>query len=77
MIAVSPDRYRTLSLTAAGREAMCGRSDDLKITRPQRHPNRAAWRTLRTQRRAWHRWSRVGDDWLAADFMRDDEDDAD
>jgi len=42
LLAVSTDQYRTLSLTAAGRDVMAGRSDDLRMTPPAvavaRHP---------------------------------------
>ncbi len=44
LIVASPDRYRTLSLTAAGREVMSGRRAEFAIVRPAPLPDLAALR---------------------------------
>jgi ATP-dependent DNA helicase RecQ len=44
LIAMSNDRYRTLSLTAHGRDVMSGRTDNLRISSPVRSPRRASRR---------------------------------
>ena len=38
LIAVSNDRYRTLSLTAHGRDVMSGRAENLRMSSPVRTP---------------------------------------
>jgi superfamily II DNA helicase RecQ len=44
LIAMSNDRYRTLSLTAHGRDVMSGRTDNLRISSPVRSPRRSSRR---------------------------------
>jgi superfamily II DNA helicase RecQ len=55
LIVVSADQYRTLSLTARGREAMQGHIVDLEICRPAAGAVRAALRRHRDNR--LHDWS--------------------
>jgi hypothetical protein len=64
LIAMSKDQYRTLSLTAPGREVMRGRAENLRITRPAKTPGLSSWRRFRGHRSVHRRrgpWS--GDDW--------------
>jgi len=49
LIAVSDDQYRTLRLTALGREVMAGRVTDVPVL---------ALRPLRSARWAWRKWTR-------------------
>ena len=55
LIAISPDRYRTLSLTAHGREVMSGRTEDLRISSPIRSPRLFSRRHLGVGGRAAYR----------------------
>jgi ATP-dependent DNA helicase RecQ len=64
LIAVSSDQYRTLSLTADGRDVMSGRTENLQIVPPDISTNLSLWRELRTHRRLSRRWGRSSDDWL-------------
>jgi ATP-dependent DNA helicase RecQ len=50
LIAISPDRYRTLGLTAQGRDVMSGRAGTLEIAPPRRWPARSGRRRLRRDR---------------------------
>jgi ATP-dependent DNA helicase RecQ len=58
LVAVSKDQYRTLSLTALGREVMSGRADDLEIAVPASAPAFHSWRRGGGRRRA-----RFSEDW--------------
>jgi ATP-dependent DNA helicase RecQ len=58
LILVSKDQYRTLSLTAPGREAMSGRVEHLQIAAPVRAPALHSWRRGGGRRRA-----RLSEDW--------------
>jgi ATP-dependent DNA helicase RecQ len=51
LIAVSKDQFRTLSLTASGRDVMCGRMDDLQMRAPVRSPSVISWPRFRAYRR--------------------------
>ena len=61
LIAVSTDQYRTLSLTATGRDFMSGRTDDVPMAAPVRSSRRSAWQELRAERRLRRRWERDGE----------------
>ena len=47
LVAISNDRYRTLSLTAHGRDVMSGRAENLRISSPVRSPHLSSLRRLR------------------------------
>jgi ATP-dependent DNA helicase RecQ len=49
LIAISADRYRTLSLTAHGRDVMRGRSEELRISAPVRSPPVSVRRRFREE----------------------------
>ena len=51
LIGVSNDQYRTLSLTARGREVMAGRRPALQMSAPARRAGVTPWRVLRVHRR--------------------------
>jgi ATP-dependent DNA helicase RecQ len=59
LIAVSNDRYRTLSLTAHGRDVMSGRTENLRISSPVRVPRLSSRRHFRVDGGAAHRRRRV------------------
>ncbi len=59
LIAVSNDRYRTLSLTAHGRDVMSGRAENLRMSSPVRSPHLSSLRRLRADGGFPHRRRRV------------------
>jgi ATP-dependent DNA helicase RecQ len=59
LIAVSNDRYRTLSLTAHGRDVMSGRTENLRISSPVGPPRLSSRRHFRVDGGAAHRRRRV------------------
>jgi ATP-dependent DNA helicase RecQ len=63
LIAISNDRYRTLSLTAHGRDVMSGRAENLRMTSPVRSPHLSSRRHFRVGRGVIHRRSRFFEDW--------------
>ena len=63
LIAVSSDKYQTLSLTTLGRDVMTGRTEDLRVTPPIRVPGRSSWRRLRKHRPTASRRGRLDDEW--------------
>jgi ATP-dependent DNA helicase RecQ len=54
LVSVSADRYRTLSMTPAGRDVMHGRAQNLQMRPPQRLPY-ASWREIGDRRRRFPR----------------------
>jgi ATP-dependent DNA helicase RecQ len=63
LVIVSPDQYRTLSLTDEGRGVMTGRVRDVRIAAPGRAPRFSAWRQLRAHRGAFRRRERFFEEW--------------
>ena len=63
LIAVSSDKYRTLSLTTLGRDVMTGRTEDLRVTPPIRVPGLSSWRRLRKHRPTAYGRGRLDDEW--------------
>ena len=59
LIAISNDRYRTLSLTAHGRDVMSGRAENLRMSSPVRSPRLSSLRHLRADGGFAHRRRRV------------------
>jgi ATP-dependent DNA helicase RecQ len=58
LIAISNDRYRTLSLTAHGRDVMSGRTENLRISSPVRSPRLSSRRHFRDGGRVSYRGRR-------------------
>jgi hypothetical protein len=44
---VSADKYKTLGLTARGRDVMAGRGDGLRMAAPVWVPSLSSWRRIR------------------------------
>jgi ATP-dependent DNA helicase RecQ len=63
LIVISKDQYRTLSLTALGRDVMSGRAENLQIRAPLRSPGRYSWRQIGRRRGTGHRRGRSYEDW--------------
>jgi ATP-dependent DNA helicase RecQ len=63
LIAVSTDKFRTLSLTTRGRDVMTGRTEDLRMAAPARLPRLSSWRRFRVDGETPHRRARFPDDW--------------
>jgi ATP-dependent DNA helicase RecQ len=59
LIAISTDRYRTLSLTAHGRDVMSGRAENLPMSSPVRSRRLSARRRFRDGAGDAHRPTRV------------------
>jgi ATP-dependent DNA helicase RecQ len=62
LIAVSKDQYRTLSLTALGRDVMYGRAENLRMSSPLRSARLSWARELRVRRWRRSRWAQFADD---------------
>jgi len=63
LIAVSADKYRTLRLTARGRDVMTGRVDEWQMTAPLRSLNPSSLRGSREYRGMVHRRARFVGEW--------------
>jgi ATP-dependent DNA helicase RecQ len=63
LISVSTDRYRTLSLTAHGRDVMSGRAENPQIAAPLRSLTLFARRRFRDRRGTAHRRARLFEGW--------------
>ena len=63
LVAVSADKYRTLSLTDRGRAVMCGRLENWQIVTPMRRPDFSLRRQLRAHARRAHPRRRFSEDW--------------
>ena len=62
LIAVTTDKYRTLSVTKKGRDAMSGRTDTFEMNAPLRSPA-LSWRRYRPDRPFGYRAGRFSDEW--------------
>jgi hypothetical protein len=62
LVAITADKYRTLSLTARGREVMTGRIAKVDMRAPLRSPS-LSWRDLHPRRGFGDRSGRSSEDW--------------
>lgn len=62
LVAVSRDQYRILSLTALGRDVMCGRAENVRMPSPLRSARLSWTRELRARRWRRSRWTQFADD---------------
>jgi ATP-dependent DNA helicase RecQ len=62
LVAITADKYRTLSLTARGREVMTGRIAKVDMRAPLRSPS-LSWRDLHPRRGFGYRSGRSSEDW--------------
>jgi len=63
LLAVSGDKYRTLSVTTRGRDVMTGRAGDLRMSAPARVAAFSTWRRVRSPRGLAHRHRPFSNRW--------------